>query len=208
MPRNRDTLGRFVRKQIEILENSPSSSSVRSHSPESPTLRGPFTMAQNEEVQPRTLQDYLHPARTATPSCIMYPPNMLNVDLKPDMIQLLPNFHEMENENLYMHIREFEEVMATFNHHPNISNMVRLKFFPFSLKDKAKGWLYSLRPRSIETWDEMTRAFFTKHFPTHKTSFIKRQISTFRQKDHETFHQVWERFKDLLNHCPHHGYKS
>ena len=205
---NRDTLGRFVRQQLEILENSPRSSSVRSHSPETPTLRGPFQMAQNEEVQPRTLQDYLHRARTATPSCIMYPHNMPNVDLKPGMIRILPTFHGMENENPYVHIREFEEVVATFNHRPDLTNIVRLMFFPFSLKDKAKGWLYSLRPRSIGTWDEMTKAFFTKYFPTHKTSHIKRQISNFCQKDHETFHQVWERFKDLLNQCPHHGYES
>ena len=54
MPRNRDTLGRLIRKQVEILEHSPSSSSVRSHSSESPRLRGRFTMAQNEAVQPRT----------------------------------------------------------------------------------------------------------------------------------------------------------
>ena len=174
MPRKRDTLGRFVRQQVEILENSPRSSSVRSHSPETPTLRGPFQMAQKEEVQPRTLQDYLHHARTATPLCIMYPPNMHNIDLKPDMIRILQTFHGMENENPYVHIREFEEVVATFNHRPDLSNIVRLMFFPFSLKDKAKGWLYSLRPRSIGTWDEMTKAFFTKYFPTHKTSTTRK----------------------------------
>ena len=165
MTRNRDTLGRFVRQQLEILENSPRSSSVHSHSPETPTLRGPFQMAQNEEVQPRTLQDYLHPARTATPSCIMYPHNMPNVDLKPGMIRILPTFHGMENENPYVHIREFEEVVATFNHRLDLSNMVRLKFFPFSLKDKAKGWLYSLRPRSIGTWGRNDESILYQIFP-------------------------------------------
>ena len=28
------------------------------------------------------------------------------------------------------------------------------------------------------------------------------------QKDNETFYQCWERFKDLLNACPHHGYET
>ncbi|XP_060965270.1 uncharacterized protein LOC133034238 [Cannabis sativa] len=209
MSRNRDKLGRFVKQQIEILENSPkSSSSTRSHSPPSPILPALPMMAQQQEIQPRTLQDYLHPTRTATPSCIMYPMNMPNFDFKPGMIQLLPTFHGMENESPYVHIQAIEEVVATFNNQADIINLVRLKFFPFSLKDKAKSWLYSLRPRSIGTWDEMTKAFFSKFFPPHKTSSLKRQISTFTQKDHETFHQVWERFKVLMGQCPHHGYET
>ena len=28
------------------------------------------------------------------------------------------------------------------------------------------------------------------------------------QKDNETFYQCWERFKDLLNYCPHYGYET
>ena len=54
----------------------------------------------------------------------------------------------------------------------------------------------------------MTTAFFHKHFPHHNTNGLKRQISTFSQKDTETLHQVWERFNNLLNQCPHHGYES
>ena len=156
----------------------------------------------------KTLNDYLHPTRTATPSCIMFPPNMPNLDFKPGMIQLLPTFHGLESENPYVHIREFEEVVATFHNRADIADSVRLKFFPFSLKDKAKSWLYSLRPRSIGSWEEITTAFFNKYFPHHKTNGLKRQISTFTQKDNETLYQVWERFKDLLNQCPHHGYES
>lgn len=30
----------------------------------------------------------------------------------------------------------------------------------------------------------------------------------FAQKESETFYQCWERFKDLLNSCPHHGYEN
>ena len=117
-------------------------------------------MAENEEVHQKTLNNYLHPTCTATPSCIMFPPNMPNLDFKPGMIQLLPTFHSLESENPYIHIREFEEVMATFHNRANAVDSVRLKFFPFSLKDKAKSWLYSLRSTSIGTWEEMTTKFF------------------------------------------------
>ncbi|EXB92318.1 ATP-dependent RNA helicase dhx8 [Morus notabilis] len=202
-----DELGRFARRPENPSEVSSHTSSPPS-TPASLAVANPFAMAQNEEVQQKTLNDYLHPTRTATPSCIMFPPNMPNLDFNPGMIQLLPTFHGLESENPYVHIREFEEVVATFHNRAEAADSVRLKFFPFSLKDKAKSWLYSLRPRSIGTWEEITTAFFNKYFPHHKTNGLKRQISTFTQKDNETLYQVWERFKDLLNQCPHHSYES
>ena len=201
-----DERGRFIKQ----ADNSENSSNVRSPPPSPlPFIEHtPIPMAQHEEAHQKTLNDYLHPTRTATPSCIMFPPNMPHLDFKPGMIQLLPTFHGLENENPYLHVREFEEVVATFHNRADVVDLARLKFFPFSLKDKAKSWLHSLRPRSIATWEEMTTAFFHKHFPHHKTNGLKRQISTFSQKDTETLYQVWERFNNLLNQCPHHGYES
>ncbi|XP_024024257.1 uncharacterized protein LOC112092396 [Morus notabilis] len=138
----------------------------------------------------------------------MFPPNAPPTDFKPGMIALLPTFHGLENENPYVHIQEFEEVVATFYSRTEAANIVRLKFFPFSLKDKAKSWLYSLRPKFIGTWEEMTMTFFNKYFPHHKTNNLKRQISNFAQKENETLYQAWERFNDLLNLCLHHEYES
>ena len=158
--------------------------------------------------RPRTLRDFLQPARTSTPSCIVFPPNAGNVDLKPGVINLLPKFHGLDSESAYQHFREFDEVITTM-HFANVTeDVVRLKFFPFTLKDKAKGWLYALRPRSIGSWNDMHREFIKKFFPTHKTNMLKRLIMNFAQKEDETFSQCWERFKDLLNACPHHGYEN
>ncbi|KAL5555253.1 hypothetical protein UlMin_037489 [Ulmus minor] len=214
MRRLRDNRGRFIKRpEIELpspsmfdSENSPRSTHS-AHSNEN--LRNFDNMANNNnENAVRKLKDYLHPNRTATPSCIMFPPNAQLPEFKPGMIQLLPTFHGLENANPYVRIREFEEVVATFQNRANVLDIVKLRFFPFSLKDNAKVWLYSLRPRSIGSWDEMTQAFFQKYFPTHKTSGLRRQISNFGQKESETLYQVWERYKDLLNSCPHHGYES
>ena len=115
----------------------------------------------------RPLQEYLYPTGTSIPSCIMFPPNTAHQEFIFRMIQLLPTLHELENEKGYVHIREFEEVVTTFQGHPHTLDTVRLKFVPFSLKDKAKVWLYSLRSGSIETWDEMTTTFFHKQY-NHK----------------------------------------
>ncbi|XP_021802549.1 uncharacterized protein LOC110746630, partial [Prunus avium] len=162
-----------------------------------------------EVVAPRTLETFLHPIRAPNPSCIMFPPNMPNYDFKLGMIQLLPIFHGMESENPYVHVREFEEAIGTFyNVQLDRINFIRLKFFPFSLKEKAKSWLYSLRARSIGSWGEMTQAFFNKYFPNHKTIALKQRISNFSQKENETLYQTWEKFKELLNLCPHHGFEN
>jgi len=123
------------------------------------------------------------------------------------MIQLLPTFHGMDSENPYIHIKDFEEVCNTFIDGTCTEETIRLKLFPFSLKDKAKLWLNSLRPRSIGTWREMQAEFLKKHFPTHRTAALQRQMMNFSCCPNESFHQAWERFKDLLNACPHHGFE-
>ena len=95
------------------------------------------------------MNDYMDLIRTSSLSCIAFPPNTPHTKFKPGMIQLLPTFHGLENENPYVHIRKFEEVIATFCGQTKALDIVRLKFFPFSLKDKANIWLYSLKPRMI-----------------------------------------------------------
>ncbi|RVW42605.1 hypothetical protein CK203_108242 [Vitis vinifera] len=61
-----------------------------------------------------------------------------------------PTFHGMESENPYAHIKEFEDVCNTFREGGASIDLMRLKLFPFTLKDKAKIWLNSLRPRTKE----------------------------------------------------------
>ena len=69
--------------------------------------------------------------------------------VRPYLVPLLPTFHGMENENPYTHIREFKEVYNTFKEGVTDMDLMRLKFFPLTLKDKEKIWLNSLRPRPI-----------------------------------------------------------
>ncbi|MGV7959493.1 hypothetical protein PJP14_29775, partial [Mycobacterium kansasii] len=79
-------------------------------------------------------------------------------------------------------MKEFDEIIATL-YFPNVSeDTVRLKLFPFSLKEKAKTWLHSLRPRSIGTWNDMQREFIKKFFPHHKTITLRKAIMNFAQK--------------------------
>ena len=121
---------------------------------------------------------------------------------------LLPTFHGMESENPYTHIREFEEVCNTFKEDITTLDLMRLKIFPLKLKDKAKIWLNSLRPRTIRNWTEMQAEFLKKFFSTHRTNTLKRQISTFSANENEKFYHCWERYMEALNACPYHGFDT
>ncbi|XP_075487951.1 uncharacterized protein LOC142527119 [Primulina tabacum] len=81
---------------------------------------------------------------------------------------------------------------------------VRLRLFPFSLRDKAKSWLNCFPVGSITTWEDMAKAFLIKYFPPSKTMKLRADITTFAQYEQESLYEAWERYKDLLRRCPHH----
>ena len=41
-------------------------------------------------------------------------------------------------------------------------DLLKLKAFPLTLKDKAKIWINSLRPRTIRNWAELQAEFLKK----------------------------------------------
>ena len=129
------------------------------------------------------MRELLAPDRHITPSCISIPRHTGNIHFKNGMIPLLPTFHGIGTERAYLHIREFEEVCSTFADQTCPIEIVRLKLFPFSLKEKAKAWLLSLRPRSITSWHNMNEAFLKKIYPKHLTTSMMRQFKLFTQKE-------------------------
>ncbi|RVW19774.1 hypothetical protein CK203_111513 [Vitis vinifera] len=84
----------------------------------------------------RSMRDRMHPPRMSAPSCIVPPTEQLVI--RPHIVPLLPTFHGMESENPYQHIKEFEDVCNTFREGGASIDLMRLKLFPFTLKDKAK----------------------------------------------------------------------
>ena len=154
----------------------------------------------------RTMRDHIHPPRVSAPSCIIPPAD--DVAVRPYLVPLLPTYHGMENENPYTHLRDFEEVCTTFKEGMMDMDLLKLKAFPLTLKDKAKIWLNSLRPRTIRNWAELQAEFLKMFFSAHKTNNLKRQIYTFAAHDGEKFYQCWERFLETISACPHHGFDT
>ena len=154
----------------------------------------------------RSMRDHIHPPRLSAPFCIVPPSE--DIIIKPYIMPLLPTFHGMESENPYLHIREFEEVCNTFKEDISNVNLMRLEFFPLTLKNKAKIWLNSTRSRTIRDWGDMQAGFLKKFFSTHKTNNLKRQIYTFVAQENEKFYQCWERYLETINAYPHHGFDT
>ena len=97
----------------------------------------------------RSMRDHIHPLRVSAPSCII--PLAEYVAVRPYLVPLFPTFHGMENENPYTHIRDFKEVCITFKEGTIDMDLLKLKAFTLTLKDKAKIWINSLRPRTIRS---------------------------------------------------------
>ena len=145
----------------------------------------------------RSMRDHIHPPRVSAPSCIVPPTEDMSV--RPYILPLLPTFHGMESENPYSHIQEFEEVCNNFKEDATNLDLMRLKIFPLTLKDKAKIWLNSLRLRTIRNWTEMQAEFLKNFFSTHRTNSLKRQIYTFAANENQKFYQCFDTWL-LVNH--------
>nr|GEX41162.1 reverse transcriptase domain-containing protein [Tanacetum cinerariifolium] len=68
----------------------------------------------------------------------------------------------------------------------------------------ARRWLEKEPPCSITTWEDLLSKFINEFFPPSRTTNLRNEISNFQQRFDESFHEAWDRYKDLLRACPHH----
>ena len=122
------------------------------------------TMGDANKTKQMTLTDYMYRTRSTQPSCITLPALTANFEIKSGMIQMLPVFRGLANENPYQHVREFEDICGTMKYHQMTEESLKLRLFPFSLKERAKSWLLSLQPGSISTWVGLAEAFYRKFY--------------------------------------------
>ena len=129
------------------------------------------------EAQTRTMRDYMNSARQTPISAIVLPAHHTTLNLKPGMLQALPQFNGYESERPYLPLKDFEDAFSIFQDNSCLKKILLLKLFPFTLKDKAKFWFNSLRRRSIHSWNTMEGEFLKKFFPENYTEALRRSIS-------------------------------
>ncbi|KAJ4717074.1 Retrotransposon gag protein [Melia azedarach] len=157
----------------------------------------------------RVLRDYAIPTVNEASTSIRRPAIQANnFEIKPAIIQMIQTsdqFNGLAHEDPNAHITNFLEICDTFRHNGVSDDVVKLRLFPFSLRDKAKSWLSSLPPGTITTWDDLAQKFLAKFFPPAKTAKLRNDIATFTQFDGESLYEAWERYKEMMRRCPHHG---
>nr|GEY61609.1 reverse transcriptase domain-containing protein [Tanacetum cinerariifolium] len=162
-----------------------------------------------EMVDNRTMAQMLQAPIKRYEDAIVVPQiNANNFELKQTLINLVQSNQFTGGQDPHNHLRFFNKVTSTFRH-PEVPNTtIKLLLFPFSLEGEARIWLDKEPPRLILTWEDLVSNFINQFFPPSETTYLRNEITNFLQKPNETFNEAWERFKDLLRQCPHHGFSE
>ncbi|GJU37990.1 reverse transcriptase domain-containing protein [Tanacetum coccineum] len=133
-----------------------------------------------------------------------------NFELKHSLLTLVQNkqFLGHDKEDPHVHIRYFNKITSTMRFLNVLNTSIKLMLFPFSLEGAARIWLEKEPPRSILTWDDLVSKFINEFFPPSKTTNLRNEITNFQQRFDESFSEAWDRFRDLLRACPHHGFSE
>nr|XP_027083810.1 uncharacterized protein LOC113706121 [Coffea arabica] len=203
---------RRTRKETRQLREEHSSATSQRPEPEvEPTDSFGDTSSDSEQEEismanARTLRELAAPDLNQQPLCITFPSLSDNTsfELKSGLIYLLPSFHGLPGEEPYKHLQEFDVVCNSMKLPGITEEQIKMRAFPFSLKDSAKDWLYYLSPGSITTWDQLKKKILDKYFPASRAASLRKEICGIKQHPGESLYEYWERFKNLLHRCPQH----
>ncbi|KAL4376918.1 hypothetical protein GQ457_02G026120 [Hibiscus cannabinus] len=169
----------------------------------------PPAQQMNQQLPARTVRDYLvEDLEGLNPAVTMPDFEAEHFELKLVMFNMLNTLGQLggtPNENAKQHVKSFLEICNSFKIHGVSNDVLKLKLFPYSLRDKAKTWLHNLQLGSLQSWTQLCRGFLAKFSYTNMTDHLINQITSFRQEDDEAMHEAWERYRDLFRRCPMHG---
>nr|GEX72794.1 hypothetical protein [Tanacetum cinerariifolium] len=122
-------------------------------------------------------------------------------ELKHNLITMITSdqFFRLEKDNPQNHIRWFNKITSTIKYKDVPNSAIKLMLFPFSLARAARRWLKIEPPRSILTWEDLVSKFINKFFSPLRTTNLRNEIYNFQQRFDESFHEAWDRYKDLLH---------
>ncbi|GJY15474.1 reverse transcriptase domain-containing protein [Tanacetum coccineum] len=173
-----------------------------------PELR---TIVEVAPMAERTMEELLRAPTKGYGEAIVIPKiNADHFEIKTNLLQLVQasTFHGFERDNPHTHINNFKRITSTLKFRDVPNDVIKLMMFPYSFEGNARIWYEKEPPNSILTWEDLVTKFVNQFFPHSKTTHLKNEISRFTQKFDETFSEAWERFKEMLKACPHHGFSE
>nr|GEU66355.1 reverse transcriptase domain-containing protein [Tanacetum cinerariifolium] len=157
----------------------------------------------------RTLAELLRTSTEGYAEAIVLPLILAEqFELKHSLINMMTSdqFFGLEKDNPHDHIRWFNKITSTIKYKDVPNSATKLMLFPFSLTGAARRWLEKEPPRSILTWEELVFKLINEFFPPSRTTNLRNEISNFQKRFDESFHEAWDRYKDLLRTCPRYGF--
>ena len=157
---------------------------------------------------PKCLKDYSSPTPRGFSNAIVFPNEHTNGVLRATdiwLVQSVCKFHGLKAEDPIQHIKDFLKIVDTLHTDGATRDTSRLRFFPFTLHERAGDWYNQLPSESIFTWEQLISKFYEKFFPIGRTSTLRDEIFRFHVGPAEPIHESWIRFKDLIRQVPHHG---
>ncbi|CAA6665921.1 unnamed protein product [Spirodela intermedia] len=82
----------------------------------------------------------------------------IKFEINPRIFQMLPNFHGLPLEEPHQHLEKFHMVCDLVNLPQVTPEIIKMKLFPHTLRDKASHWLSTL-DRKLTSWKDIEQAF-------------------------------------------------
>ena len=91
-------------------------------------------------------------------------------EIKPALLNLVikEQFSGARTEDDASHLNNFVELCDMQKYKEVENNIIKLKFFPFSLRGRAKEWLLKMPRNIIDSWIKCKDAFIGKYYPPAK----------------------------------------
>ena len=119
--------------------------------------------------------------------------NANDFELEPALITMVQQnqFAGHSTENPNEHLGRFLRIANSINLSGVKPEVIQLQLFPFSLRDMALTWFNSLPHESVNTWEELMKAYFSKFFIPSLPSEQRGEIINSKHEGDENRYIAW-----------------